>query len=209
MNTQKHKLLISILIAFLLWFVMFSPWTASLIPFWPMMSVSAMLLLTMAFSFRRDWRGILRFTPRALAYGALLAAFLWCVFWLGDKASGIIFHFAPRQIADVYTLREGTSPVVIALLLLLIIGPAEEIFWRGYVQRSLADLYGKNAAVLIAVAVYTLVHIFSFNLMLLAAAALLGCVWSILFRLYPRSLPALIVSHALWDAAVFVFFPFR
>lgn len=29
--------------------------------------------------------------------------------------------------------------IVIALLLLFIIGPAEEIFWRGYVQRALRE----------------------------------------------------------------------
>lgn len=29
--------------------------------------------------------------------------------------------------------------IVIALLLLFVIGPAEEIFWRGYVQRALRE----------------------------------------------------------------------
>lgn len=30
-------------------------------------------------------------------------------------------------------MKEGSSPVAIALLLLFLIGPAEEYFWRGYV----------------------------------------------------------------------------
>ncbi|MDO4586322.1 MAG: CPBP family glutamic-type intramembrane protease [Planctomycetia bacterium] len=213
MKNQKQKLNVAILIAFVLWGVMFSPWTASRIPFWPMMSLSAGILLMTAFGFRHDWRDLLQQTPRSrlrtLLYGFALAAFLWGIFWIGDKASSFLFGFASGQVDHVYTLKEGISPWTIGLLLLILIGPAEEIFWRGYVQRTLADLYGPNRAMFFSIGVYALVHLFSFNFMLLAAAAVLGCVWSFLFRLSPKTLPTLIVSHALWDTAVFVLFPFR
>ena len=209
MNPVKRDMFIAMCIAFALWGVMFFPWTAPMIPFWPTMSVSAVLLLYLSFRFRRDWAGILKFTPFSFLGGLGLAAFLWGIFWLGDKASGAIFAFAPRQIEHVYALKEGSSPMLIALGLLLLIGPAEEIFWRGYIQRTLADLYGKNWAMILAIGAYTLVHIFSLNFMLLAAAAVLGIVWSAIYRFRPGLLPMLIVSHALWDAAVFVFFPLR
>ncbi|MDO5581625.1 MAG: type II CAAX endopeptidase family protein [Planctomycetia bacterium] len=213
MNHQKQKLIAAILIAFVLWGVMFSPWTAPRISFWPMMSLSAGILLTMAFGFRHDWRDLLPQTFRScrqsLLYGFMLAVFLWGVFWVGDKASSFLFGFASGQVDRVYTLKEEISPCVIGLLLFILIGPAEEIFWRGYVQRTLSDFYGPNRAMFFAIGAYTLVHLFSFNFMLLAASAVLGCVWSFLFRLSPKTLPALIVSHALWDTAVFVLFPFR
>ena len=43
--------------------------------------------------------------------------------------------------------------------------------------------------------------------LLIMAAAVAGGVWGLLYWLKPDWLPALVVSHALWDAAVFVVFP--
>ena len=34
-----------------------------------------------------------------------------------------------------------------------------------------------------------------------------GAVWGFLYYIKPKWLPALVISHALWDAAVFVVFP--
>ena len=108
-------------------------------------------------------------------------------------------------------MKTGMPPYVIALLLLLLICPAEELFWRGYVQRTLARvLSGKWAADLafiVTTAVYALVHVWSFNFMLVMAALVAGAVWGFIYRLCPKALPALIVSHALWDALVFVIMP--
>ena len=43
--------------------------------------------------------------------------------------------------------------------------------------------------------------------MLVMAALVAGVVWGGLYRLYPRRMWAIIVSHAVWDVAVFVWFP--
>ena len=55
--------------------------------------------------------------------------------------------------------------------------------------------------------IYALVHIWSLNFMLVMAALVAGFVWGLLYRLRPDWLPALIISHAVWDACVFVVFP--
>ena len=102
----------------------------------------------------------------------------------------------------------GTSSVIIAILLLLIIGPAEEIFWRGFVQRRLMLRFGSNIGFIAATVCYALVHIWSFNFMLVMAALVVGLCWGLTYRFFPRLLPALIVSHAVWDACAFVIFPF-
>ena len=95
--------------------------------------------------------------------------------------------------------------------LLFVIGPAEELFWRGYVQRTLSRvLTGKKAAdiaFILTALVYALVHIWSFNFMLVMAALVAGAAWGFFYRLCPKALPALIISHALWDALVFVILP--
>jgi membrane protease YdiL (CAAX protease family) len=56
-------------------------------------------------------------------------------------------------------------------------------------------------------AIYAFVHIWSLNFMLIVAAAVAGGVWGLLYRLFPERLWALVISHAVWDAAVFVLFP--
>ena len=101
----------------------------------------------------------------------------------------------------------GTS----SLLLIFLIGPAEEFFWRGYVQHTLERISGgrqpKDRALLITAAVYALVHIWSLNFMLVMAALVAGLVWGLVYRSCPKALPALIVSHALWDVLVFILLP--
>ena len=85
--------------------------------------------------------------------------------------------------------------------------PAEEIFWRGYVQNALSKRWSPNVGFIVTTLVYALVHIWSFNFMLVMAALVVGAIWGLAYRLYPQKLGALIVSHAVWDVAVFVVFP--
>ena len=122
----------------------------------------------------------------------------------------------------IYGMKTGNAPWLISLLLLFIIGPAEELFWRGFIQASLvnrlrrryrripqaqASRKAKNWAFIITTAAYTLVHLPSMNFMLIMAALVCGIAWGGLYRLMPKQLPAIVLSHALWDAAAFVWFP--
>ena len=108
----------------------------------------------------------------------------------------------------IYGMKSGTASALIGVLLLLVIGPAEEIFWRGYVQRRLSQRWNVNVGFVVTLALYTLIHLWSFNFMLLMAALVVGAFWGLLYRLRPQWLTALVISHAVWDACAFVFFPF-
>ena len=208
---HDHSLTVGLALAAVLWFLMFSPWTAERVPFWLTMAVASFLLLVVA----RPLQQIVGWlhTPATykvamLLLGVAIAAALWLVFWMGDTLSAAWFPFARPQVQSVYTLRDEAPAWLVALQLLLLTGPAEELFWRGYVQRTLALRSNANRAFLLTTALYTLIHIWSFNLMLIMAAAVCGTMWGWLYRTRPGWLPALVLSHALWDAAVFVFFPF-
>ncbi|MCQ2150193.1 MAG: CPBP family intramembrane metalloprotease [Bacteroidales bacterium] len=207
MDRKTVHLCAGMLAAALLWFYMFSPWTSGLSGFWLNMSISAVILGAIAISgsggFRMDWGRV----ARQLPLGLVIAFALWGIFLIGDKLSSIMFDFARGQVNDIYALREGSSPVLVSLLLLLLIGPVEEYFWRGYVQKGLSERMGATAAMLVTAAVYALVHVWSFNFMLVAAAFVAGGVWGLIYRLRPSLLPALVVSHAVWDALVFVILP--
>ena len=195
---------LSLFVAALLWFAMFSPWTAPFVPFWPAMALSSVVLLVFARPFAISFRS---FSITQILLGVAFAAVLWALFWVGDRVSSMLFDFARPQVEQVYAMKVGARPWLLALQLLLLTGPAEELFWRGYVQRLLSQRWGDNVGFVVATAVYTLIHIWSFNFMLTMSALVCGVVWGGLYRLRPQWLPALVLSHALWDACVFVVFP--
>lgn len=211
----KIGLVASLLVAASLWFVMFSPWTAPHVNFWVCMTCSALLLTCLAFVFGgKECLGpstSAEDTPPATftcLLGIAIAAALWGVFFVGDKLSQLMFSFSRAQVNLIYDMKGGVSPTLLALLLLFIIGPAEEIFWRGYVQRTLSKWRSPFVAFLLTTACYTAVHLPSGNFMLIMAAMVCGIAWGGLYWLMPNHLKAIIISHALWDAAAFVWLPF-
>lgn len=213
MTRDWRNLLLAVATAALLWFYMFSPWTQGRPNFWIVMSCSAVILTSLGLAFTRDRQELSRIEKPMLQIvgGIALAFFLWGIFWIGDKASSWLFDFARTEVDAVYSMKHGLPPWTIGLLLLFLIGPAEEFFWRGYVQRTLSRILGgrhpEDFAFLLTAVVYALVHIWSFNFMLVMAALVAGLVWGFIYRLCPKALPALIISHALWDVLVFVIFP--
>ncbi len=202
-----NKVWVGVVLAFALWFVMFSPLTAQHVNFWAMMTIAAVTLTVYATVCRpKVWKEI-KITWLDIVMGVAIAAVLWGVFWIGDKISSMMFGFARPQVNAIYGIKEGASPVVLSLLLLLVIGPAEELFWRGFFQNSLSMNYGMNACFIRATLVYTLIHCSSLNFMLVMAAMVCGVAWGLLYRLFPERFAAIVISHALWDAAVFIWFP--
>ena len=202
------KMVFAILLAATLWTIMFSPWTAPHVSFWWMMTFSAVTLSVMSTCFCPGWwSGMKWLSPAQWLLGVVIAASLWGVFWLGDKLSAWMFDFARPQVDMIYGMRDGYSPWLLTGLMLFLIGPAEEIFWRGYVQRQLSERWSANVGFVVTTLVYSLVHISKCNFMLLMAAAVAGFAWGFLYRVRPQWFPAIVISHALWDVAVFIWFP--
>ncbi len=203
------KLIIPILIAACLWFTMFSPWTLPYLNFWLSMSFSASVLIGMSFILKKNWKNDFCFNFMNILMGVVSACLLWGIFYIGDYLSSILFDFAKPQVASIYGLRDGTESVLIALALFFLIGPAEVIFWQGFVQSKMMQRYGDWAGFIFTTIIYSLVHIFSFNFMLIMAALVCGTFWGLIYMLLPkpRNLVLLLISHALWDVMVFILFP--
>lgn len=201
------KLWCTILLAFVLWTIMFSPWTAPLVNFWWMMTGSALLLSGLSTWLNPGWWKDLRWDLSNLLLGIGIAAGLWGIFWVGDKASSWLFDFARMQVDTIYGMKEGESPWLLTFLMLFLIGPAEEIFWRGYIQKQLSARWNPNTGLIVTTLIYALVHAGSLNFMLTMAAMVAGLTWGLIYRFYPERLSAILLSHALWDVAVFIWFP--
>ena len=201
------RLVFTIILAAVLWSIMFLPVTAPHINFWWMMTGSACILSTLSTIFNPGWWKRVKLSGRGVLESIAIAVALWGVFWIGDKLSQIILNFARGQVDLIYGMKEGESPWLLTALMLLLIGPAEEIFWRGYVQQTLQNRWNPNAGFVVTTLIYAIVHAGSCNFMLVMAALVAGAAWGLLYRLFPDKFFAIILSHALWDVAVFVWFP--
>ncbi|MEN8246659.1 MAG: type II CAAX endopeptidase family protein [Thermodesulfobacteriota bacterium] len=179
--------------------------------FWWWMSLNIACLTAIAAALDLGWRNALtndlkKQILQKIGIGILSALGLYVVFYMGNMASRLIFPFAANNIENVYAFKAGAAPMRIALLMAFIIGPGEELFWRGFLQRRFQVERGPFQGFLLATLLYTGVHIASGNVMLVLAAGVCGLFWGFLY-LRTGSLLLNVISHTVWDMAIFLFFP--
>jgi membrane protease YdiL (CAAX protease family) len=191
------------MLATVLWFVTFYlTWTS----FWIKISFSAATLAILSLWLQPIRKKDLKFSLNAVILGLLSAVVLYLIFWIGKMVSNLLFDFAASQIGGIYDKGVGTPIWRIALLLFLITGPAEELYWRGYLQKNLMVRFGQWQGWLGATIIYAAVHIWSGNFMLIGAAAVAGAFWGAMYwRL--NNLAPVIISHSIWSMVVFAVFP--
>jgi membrane protease YdiL (CAAX protease family) len=165
--------------------------------FWERMTLTGFVLGAMALANETELR---RMRPRGrdVVFGLGSAALLYGIFQIGDRFARQVMPCGSKEIRDIYALRTIAPPEEIATRLATVIGPAEELFWRGFVQR--------RAGGLAAAAAYGGVHVVTGNATLVGAAAIAGIYWGIL-RALGMSMPALITSHIAWDIWIFLLAP--
>lgn len=144
--------------------------------------------------------------PRDLALGAGIAASLYGVFRVGDRVARLVLPRGAREIGDIYRLRKLRPRSELAARLALVVAPAEEIFWRGLLLRSLTRRLGRSRGAAVAAGLYGGAHLCTGNLTLVGAATVAGTGWSALAAA-GVPMPALVVSHAIWDVWIFLIQP--
>jgi CAAX protease family protein len=201
------------LLAALLFIPLFVTRGWGIFDFWWWLSTNLVVLVMIIAMFDHTWAQAIRkdLSDKILAkifFGILSAVLLYVVFAVGNIVSRQFFPFAESGIQDVYAFKMGASRYRIAILMLLIIGPGEELFWRGYLQRNFQKRMGQFSGFLMATGFYALVHMGSGNTMLVLAAAVCGLFWGYLYLKY-HSMALNVVSHTVWDMTVFLWLPFH
>jgi hypothetical protein len=186
-----------------MWVVIFA-WQP--LNFWLLMTLAQCGMITMALALRYQRITEKKITLTEAAIGLGSALLLYGIFVVANEVSVLLFDFARNDIRNIYAIRDQAQATWIALLLLFIIGPGEEIYWRGLIQDTLVERLGPLKGVLIASACYALVHVVAWNFMLIGAAAVCGLFWGLLYQ-WRKNIFTVIVSHAVWDVVVMVLFP--
>ena len=198
-------LISALLFAIIVWYLLFG---AKLVNFWYGMAIAAGLLAiwSIIWAGSKSRKRLLQFHLSYILWGIGSAALLYLIFWVGNAISTRIFPFASGQIAAVYGNKAQLDPMRIGLLLMFWIGPAEEIFWRGMLQRVLAQRFGANLGWILGALIYAAVHIWAMNFMLFMAALICGMYWGWIYKRFGSAWPG-IISHALWDVFIFLIIP--
>jgi membrane protease YdiL (CAAX protease family) len=173
--------------------------------FWHRMTLTGLSLGSLALLTSRPARRT-RIGSTEVVLGLASAATLYATFRVGDAFAR---HFVPggdEQIRDIYTLRTIRPKEEIATRLATVIGPAEELFWRGLVQEALMARVGRWPGAALAAMAYGGVHVVTGNFTLFGAAGIAGAHWC---ALYAAGVPlgALVVSHVTWDIWIFLVQP--
>ena len=194
-----------LVLASLLWFVMFG---LQIQPFWPIMTGSTLLLILYSSICLKSALFKSDSVVFDVILGVLSAIVLYAVFYCGN----ILFRHIPgpfgNQINTIYLLKTGTPSWVLLITLIFPIGPGEEIFWRGFIQDRWIKLFGPYKGFVFSTLLYTAVHLPAGNPVLLVAAMVCGSAWGALY-LWRKSIIPIVISHVLWDIAVFILFPFN
>jgi membrane protease YdiL (CAAX protease family) len=173
--------------------------------FWQRMTMTGLGLGALSLLTSRAARGT-RIGSRDVALGLGSAAALYGTFQVGDRFARRYVPGGDAEIRDIYTLRTLRPRAEIAARLATIIGPAEELFWRGLVQEDLMHRFGRWRGAALAAMAYGGVHIVTGNFTLFGAAGIAGAHWCLL-RAAGVPLGALVVSHVTWDIWIFLVQP--
>lgn len=173
--------------------------------FWPRMTRTGLVLGSLALTAEpRLRRTRMKWTDIPIGLGS--AGVLYIIFQIGDRIARRILPMGASQIDSIYQLRRLRPKGELAARLAFVIGPAEELFWRGLVQKRFIEKYGLIPGAILGTAAYGGAHILSGNFTLIGAASVAGAFWGGLAALgVPPS--ALIVSHMAWDVIIFLIAP--
>lgn len=147
-----------------------------------------------------------RIRPPDVALGLASAAVLYLTFRVGDRFARRFVPGSDAQIRDIYALRAIRPRPEIAARLATIVGPAEELFWRGCVQEGLMRRFGRWRGAALAAGAYGGVHLVTGNVTLFGAAGIAGAHWCALYAA-GTPLGALVVSHVAWDVWILLVQP--
>jgi membrane protease YdiL (CAAX protease family) len=213
MSSPFNRSLFATLLAIAFFSPMFVLQQLGPLDFWWWMSGNLIILIALTLFLDKSYLPFLKSDIRnsflkKSVIGLLSAAFLYLLFFIGNYFSRRWFDFAGSGIENVYDFKGNASAIRIALLMIFVIGPGEEIFWRGYLQRQFSSRWGKWTGLLVALIIYTGVHIFTGNIMLVLAAFICGLFWGWLYLKY-ESMLINVISHTVWDITVFLLIPFN
>ncbi|GIN89970.1 CAAX protease family protein [Siminovitchia terrae] len=144
-------------------------------------------------------------TKEYIKHGLWSGIALYIFFFAGDWILSILSGSLEKQVASLYKYFSFEF-IWHYLVLLFIIVPGEEIFWRGFVLKRMTRLLNPAGAVFITALLNGAGFILSGYPILILAAFVSGLVWGTLY-IWKRSIPLVIFSHLTFDLLLLMVLP--
>ncbi|MEK4148580.1 type II CAAX endopeptidase family protein [Robertmurraya sp. FSL W8-0741] len=196
---KDYRFIIGFLLAHLLIFFTFQDKSI----FWYIFTATMLFLISYSIIHEEIEDRVPLFTY--LSLGGMSGVILFLIFLLGSLLIDLFQLPFSNEIARLYS---RLSPTVLwhYIVLLLVIIPGEEIFWRGFIQKRIQKTASVTTAVFMSSILYASVHVYSGSFILPLAALISGVFWGYLYA-WKKSLPLVIVSHLIFDLFLFVIYP--
>ena len=198
-KNSSYLIIVMIILINILWYLVFN---LDLFNFWLRILAAITILNLIVFKYKNY---NIRFSLSDIKVGITSALLLYLIFYFAKFGSELLFSWSHQQIMSVYLLKTELDYRLI-ILVLLIVGIGEELFWRGFLQQELSKKIGNKLGYISMSLVYGLVHIWTGNLILVLAALTAGLFWGYLF-LRKKSINVVIISHIVWDLLIFIILP--
>ncbi|RWR12434.1 CPBP family intramembrane metalloprotease [Siminovitchia fortis] len=130
---------------------------------------------------------------------------LYLLFFAGNRILSVLPGSLDSQVASLFNFFSFKF-IWHYLVLIFIMIPGEEIFWRGFVLKRMTRLLSPAAAVIGAALLNGAGFFLSGYPILALAAFVSGLVWGTLY-LWKRSIPLVIFSHLTFDLLLLMIFP--
>lgn len=145
--------------------------------------------------------GLKKPNPKTIAVVSLAAVLLIFVAGTISVAEEVVFGPAP----ETDTLTEALLPngllqlIAMVSISILLVGPAEELAFRGFVQKGFQNSYGKTTGLLIASVLFGLLHGLN-SLWSIAPVTVVGLVMGYIWQKTDENTTAVAWMHGLYDA---------
>ena len=196
---KQHPLILMLPLAFYLYDLAFEK-TAI---FWYMYTFAMLILMSVAIIFVKIFDELA--TWKSLVYGLGYGTLLY-----GSIVAGFqLLLMTPINITgSVESFLSAFAPISIwhYLLLMFIIVPGEELFWRGLVQQKLKHYVSTPLAVISSSVLFGLALALSGFWPGVAAGIVAGLILGLLYE-WKRSLPLIIVTHLVMIVLLFLVLP--
>ncbi|TQR11663.1 CPBP family intramembrane glutamic endopeptidase [Psychrobacillus soli] len=172
--------------------------------FWYFYTFTTLFLMSLAYYSAKieDELNTIHYLILSIAFGALTYALLFIGYKLVDFTS-----FTSTKSINSFIRKFGPSSIWHFFLLLFIIAPGEEIFWRGFIQQQLKKYLPPVFAIVVGAALFSFSFAFSGFWLGVLAAFIIGLVFGLLYE-WKKSMPLIILAHIIMLILLFLVIPF-
>lgn len=172
--------------------------------FWYFYAFTTLFLMSLAYYSAKieDELNTFHYLILSIAFGALTYALLFIGYKLID-----LTPFMSTKSINSFIHKFGPSSIWHYLLLLFIIAPGEEIFWRGFIQQQLKKYLPPVFAITVAAALFSMSFAISGFWLGVLAAFIVSLVFGFLYE-WKKSMPLIILAHITMLILLFLVIPF-